>query len=243
MSIAGDLLSPDDHNCGNTNHDVVHQMICKLQQRGSLVVAAAGNVGCDIATEFPAGYSEVLAVTMMVDYDGRAGGLQFIPPPFCFWNEFDDSYSQVSCNDGSIDHSQRFHILSAPGVCINSTFLTADPYAPVENPVPYTSITGTSLATPHVSATAALCFSGYLCPRIPILPQDMITKLVSDARQASIPITSIPGPYDLANPFTGDISPLAGFGAGSFLPLYGFLPTSLYPALSPEHSFFSPACP
>lgn len=241
MSFGGFIRSPDDHACGIINRDPVHQLICKLQQRGVLSVASAGNNGGGIDSITPAGYAEVLAATLVVDFDARPGGLQFTPPPVCFWGELDDLYSGFSSSDQSLFSLHRDHIMAAPGVCINSTFLTAEPYGPGPSPGgPYRVLTGTSQSCPHLSAIAALCLSGYRCQPVPVSPQDLLSKLVSDSRRTSVPLTSIPGPYDIANLFsTGDIAPFAGYIPNAY---YGYLPTPLYPFLAEDY-VFSPACP
>lgn len=239
MSLRG-FTPGDDHNCGHTNGDVIHQIVCKLQQRGVLVVAAAGNLGDGIDFAVPAAFSEVLAVTMLADYDGRPGDLQFLPPLYCFSVDPDDSYALFSSSDQSRFDKNRFHIISAPGVCINSTWLTADPHGTGPNEFgSYLTLTGTSQATPHVSASVALSFSGYQCHPVPISPQDMLSKVVADSRRVSVPMTFIPGPYDLASLLSGDMSPFSGNYINAY---YGYLPKPLYPFFPTDFSS-SPTCP
>lgn len=211
MSLAGVADRVSDGNCGFTNGDVIHQLVCLLQQRGVLSVAAAGNSAGPIDFVFPAGYPEVLTVILFNDFDNRPGGLQFVTPPYCTVFDLDDGYNGVSSSDQSLYWVHRFHLTSAPGACINSTFPTVILFGPdngTKNPIPYEILSGTSMSCPHASATAALCFSGYRCDPIPRTPQDMIEKFVSDGRRGSVPLSSIPT-YDIANVFSGDVSPFS----------------------------------
>lgn len=234
MGLAGSFSLPvDDHDCGLTNNDTLHQIICKLQTVGVTSVASAGRGPLELTV--PAGYSEVLAVTGMADFDGRPGSLEFFSG--CADLDIDDDYAPgFSGGDFGPDYVGRTHILSAPGACINSTFLTAS-----SNP-PYQVGSGTLQSCAHVSAITALCTSGYGCFPIPTTPQDTIDKLVLDSRRASVPITSIPGPYDIANVFSMNVSPFCN-GCGAPLQAYfGYLPKPLYPFLS-QPFILSPQCP
>ena len=73
MSL-GDIGTDDGH-CGLVNHDPVHWALCHSVQAGVTYVASAGNDAVDTAGEMPAGFSEIIAVSGMVDTDGLPGGL------------------------------------------------------------------------------------------------------------------------------------------------------------------------
>lgn len=64
----------DDGNCGFTNGDSEHQAICRSVAGGTTYAAAAGNDRSDAAQWIPAAYSEVITVSALADFDGKAGG-------------------------------------------------------------------------------------------------------------------------------------------------------------------------
>ena len=71
MSVA--KTGSDDHNCGLTNHDPMHQAVCRLVGSGVTVVAAAGNNHFNAARLVPASYNEVITVSALADSDGTPG--------------------------------------------------------------------------------------------------------------------------------------------------------------------------
>jgi subtilisin len=129
----------DDHNCGYTNNDVLHQAICRVTAAGITVAAAAANDATNAAKRVPASYDEVITVSALADTDGKAGGLG---GNRCYsWGTYDvdDTFADFSNYGSDID-------LIAPGKCIWST-LPGNSYG-------YSS--GTSMATPAVTGAAAL---------------------------------------------------------------------------------------
>jgi subtilisin family serine protease len=135
----GDGQGSDDGNCGRSNRDSIHRAICRATRDGVTMVAAAGNGAADAASTTPAAYDEVITVSALADYDGGPGGLA---SPSCSDFGKDDGVATFSNFGADVD-------LIAPGVCIASTFPSSG----------YALLSGTSMATPHVSGGAALYIS------------------------------------------------------------------------------------
>jgi subtilisin len=176
MSLGGG--GSDDGNCGNTNKDAMHKAICGSVTAGVTYVVAAGNSNVDFATFVPAAYDEVLAVTAVADFNGLPGGTA---APTCR-SDVDDTPADFS-NFTAVGSSDEGHTIAAPGVCIYSTWKGGG----------YNTISGTSMASPHVAGTAALCINTPNCAGMS--PSVVITKLRSDAsaQPASYGFTGVPG--------------------------------------------------
>ncbi|MCZ2803675.1 Ig-like domain-containing protein [Modestobacter sp. VKM Ac-2983] len=107
----------DSGDCGVAAGDVLHQAICAVVDAGVVPVAAAGNQAADLATQVPASYDEVLAVTNVADYDGRPGGLAGTPP--CATSNADDTPA-VKTNY-AVTAADAAHTVAAPGECPYTT--------------------------------------------------------------------------------------------------------------------------
>jgi subtilisin len=133
MSLGGS--GSDDGACGYANDDPEHQAICAAVNKGVVFVVSAGNSYADASNTVPASYDEAITVSALADFDGKPGGQGTAT---CRSDE-DDSFAGFSNFGADVD-------LMAPGVCIESTW----------NDGGYNTISGTSMAAPHVTGTVAL---------------------------------------------------------------------------------------
>jgi subtilisin len=107
---------------------------------GVTYTVAAGNSAVDVSTQVPASFPEVITVSAVADFDGRPGGLG---KATCRADE-DDTIADFSNYGTGVD-------LIAPAVCINSTWKGSG----------YNTISGTSMASPHVAGASALYLSDH----------------------------------------------------------------------------------
>jgi subtilisin len=108
--------------------------------KGVAFAVAAGNEDDDAAYYSPAAFDNVLTVSALADFDGQQGG---VGSSTCRTDE-DDTLANFSNWGPEVD-------IAAPGVCILSTY-------PLEKGG-YGTISGTSMASPHVAGALALLAS------------------------------------------------------------------------------------
>ena len=186
MSLGGPGV--DDGNCGNTNADALHRAICNSVAAGVTYVVAAGNSGEDFSAGVPANYNEVLTVTAVADFDGLSGALG---SPGCIDGYFEQDDAAAGFSDfTTVGSGDAPHAIAAPGVCITSTWPGGG----------YQTISGTSMASPHVAGVVALCFGekGATGPCTGLAPAQIIAKLRGDAaaRARSLPAGGFAGDPD-----------------------------------------------
>ena len=183
MSLGGS--GSDDSENGKTcvtTANALRKAICGSVAKGVTYVVAAGNSNKNFSGFVPAAYNEVLTVTAMADFNGQPGG----GAAATCRSDVDDTPADFS-NFTQVGSSDVGHTIAAPGVCIRSTWKGGK----------YNTISGTSMASPHVAGTAALCITSGKCTGSPAsvastLRQDAATKTGNDR--------SVSGYYG----FTGD---------------------------------------
>jgi subtilisin family serine protease len=138
---------------GSGTSTAMNDAIANAVQQDVAVVVAAGNSDADAANFTPANAPDAITVSALADFDGAAGGAG---SPTCRTDQ-DDTLADFSNWGATVE-------IAAPGVCILSTF-------PIERGE-YGTISGTSMASPHVAGAAALLASNG------VLPADIRDKLL-----------------------------------------------------------------
>jgi subtilisin family serine protease len=153
MVVNMSLRGPDDYrgprSCdadGRDPRDPEHQAICTAVRAGAVFAVAAGNES-DLASRYiPARYTEVVTVGAMSDFDGlagaRSGRTRLSGCPVPSGRERDDRFATYSNFGSAVD-------VVAPGTCVRSLAPSTG------STIATTLMTGTSMATPHVTGSLA----------------------------------------------------------------------------------------
>jgi subtilisin family serine protease len=155
-----------DGPCGQ---GAFHQAFCSVVNAGVPVIVAAGNESQNARHSAPAAYEQVITVSAFADSDGEPGKLG----PFTCTNDRDDTFAWFSNFGADVD-------IAAPGDCILSTWRGNSTK----------ELSGTSMATPHVTGAVAL----YRAANPGATPDDVRAWLLTTGSRAQ---TSLVG-------FTGD---------------------------------------
>ncbi len=136
MSIEGSRTSYLEE-CLPGDPDPIHAAVCAAHAAGITIVAAAGNGATDANSVVPAGYDQVITVGAITDLDGGGWG---DASDDCS-GERDDTWASYSNYGPDVD-------IVAPGTCVESL-------RPSDSGDVTRTMTGTSMAAPHVAGAAA----------------------------------------------------------------------------------------
>ena len=134
MSLGGSgSKSGNCTSAGFSGADNFHKAICTAKNQGVVFVVAAGNEGADAQNSTPAAYDDAV-ITVSATTSGN---------DWPYWSNWGDNYSSFNISAPVA--------IAAPGLNIVSTKMGGGT----------TTMSGTSMASPHVAGVAALYLQSY----------------------------------------------------------------------------------
>ncbi|WP_302893215.1 S8 family serine peptidase [Actinomadura luzonensis] len=129
--------------CSGCSSSAISNAITNATNAGIVVVVAAGNSHANTSGFFPANHPDVVTVSALTDNDGLPGGLGGNRLSCRSETDQDDTSAFYSNYGSTVE-------ITAPGTCIYSTWRNGG----------YNTISGTSMASPHVAGAAGILTAG-----------------------------------------------------------------------------------
>lgn len=160
---------------GRFKSQAIDDALSAAVDSGVTIVVAAGNSGMDAESFSPANHPKVLAVSAVADSDGKGGG----KGGSVDWEQ-DDKLASFS------NYGEKVRI-AAPGVGVQSTWK-----AEGTNTDTFNSISGTSMASPHVAGAAGLVKA----QNPNMKPAEVYDKLIKEGKAQNDPDYGFTGDRD-----------------------------------------------